>query len=193
MNRVDEAVIYAMQLHKNQYRKGENHQPYVFHLLEVMNIASTVTQDEDVLIAAMLHDCIEDVGVSLNELEQKFGEKVASYVWMETEDKRGNINKSETWQIRKEESLNDLRNCTDKNARLIWLCDKLSNLRAMAQNKYEMGDQLWDMFNQKDKEKHYWYYSSIAEILSDLSEYGIYGEYLYLLKGVFGDGIEKHK
>ena len=67
------------------------------------------------------------------------------------------------------------------------LGDKLSNIRAMYRDYLEIRDELWNRFNQKDKSEHAWYYKTIAELLSDLSDIPAYKEYVELVDEVFGE------
>ena len=69
--------------------------------------------------------------------------------------------------------------------KMITLGDKLSNMRAIYRDYQTIGDELWQRFNQKDKNEHYWYYSSIAECISELSNYPVYKEYQELLEKTF--------
>ena len=68
---------------------------------------------------------------------------------------------------------------------MITLGDKLSNIRAIYRDYNSIGDELWNRFNQKDKNEHGWYYLSIAECLSELEEYFAYQEYCELVNKTF--------
>ena len=70
---------------------------------------------------------------------------------------------------------------------MLTLGDKLSNIRSMYRDHLRLGDELWQRFNQKDKNEHRWYYESLAECLSDLSEYPAYREYTDLVAKVFAE------
>ena len=105
---IHEAVEFAANAHKGMVRKGANNTPYIFHPLEVLHLVSLMTTDEDVLCAAVLHDVVEDTGVDISEIEEKFNSHVAKLVGYETEDKRGNVNKSETWMDRKKEAIDTI-------------------------------------------------------------------------------------
>lgn len=105
----------------------------------------------------------------------------------ESEDKRDNLPSESTWKIRKQETLDHLKDKATKEEKMITLGDKLSNIQAMYRDYLEIGDELWDRFNQKDKSEHAWYYKSIAELLSDLSDTSAYQEYVELVNKVFGE------
>lgn len=185
MSKFNEAVVFAAEKHDGQYRKITN-QPYIFHCMEVAQIVSEMTYDEDVMIAALLHDTVEDTKTTLDELEYKFGPKVMRLVSYETEDKRKGQNKSDTWKIRKEESLLELKNCHDEDVKKIWLGDKLSNVRSLYRSYLILGDNLWNSFNEKDPKNHAWYYREVVKNLDELKDYAPYKELDELVEKLFG-------
>ena len=79
MKRLEEAIIYATQLHQGRVRKMSSI-PYILHPLEVAQILSTMTDDEDVITAGVLHDIVEDTEGTIEEIEEKFGKRVAELV-----------------------------------------------------------------------------------------------------------------
>ena len=102
-NNYERAVDFALDAHRGQRRKDGS--IYILHPLEVSVIAGTMTRDEDVLAAAVLHDTVEDTPVTAQDILDNFGEKIAELVAHETENKRPELPAAETWKIRKEESL----------------------------------------------------------------------------------------
>ncbi len=184
MSKLDEAIRYAVEVHAGMVRKGEE-VPYILHPLEVATIAATMTTDEDVLCAAVLHDVVEDTSASMEDVEQRFGARVAQLVASETENKRDGMPRHETWRVRKEESLRKLRDTTDRDVRILWLSDKLANMRSMSRLHEQMGDALWELFNQRDVAQQAWYYASIASALEDLSDTAAWREYDRLRGQVF--------
>lgn len=84
MTLLDEAIIFAVQAHSGQVRKGTN-RPYILHPLEAAAIVASMTDDLEVIAAAVLHDTMEDANVSLAEITSKFGPRVAGLVQAETE------------------------------------------------------------------------------------------------------------
>jgi myo-inositol-1(or 4)-monophosphatase len=184
MNLLEEAICFAVRAHAGTLRKdGET--PYILHPMEAAAICGTLTADEAVLAAAVLHDTVEDTDVTPSEIRARFGERVAALVASETEDKRSGVPKNESWLIRKEESLETLKNADDPGVKYIWLADKLSNLRGIYRAKLEKGDEVWLLFNQHDPAKHAWYYRTIAKMLSELRGYGAWKEYAALIEKVF--------
>ena len=181
---LDKAIKYASNVHKGMYRKGSK-QPYIFHPIEVLSLTSLMSDDEDVLCAAVLHDTIEDTNITYEDLKKDFNKRVAELVKQESEDKSGNINKDATWKQRKLETIEHLRSIDDKDAKIICLADKVSNLRSFHLLQLQVEEKMWDNFNMHDPKMHYWYYKELAKALIDLKEFAVYKEYLYLIDTIF--------
>ena len=187
MNTFEQAARFALHAHEGQIRKTKPI-PFILHPMEVAQIASTMTDDLDVLAAAVLHDVVEDTDCTADDILENFGERIAYLVAMETENKRPDRPASETWRIRKEESLAELKNSRDKDVQILWLSDKLSNLRSFYRSRLKIGDKMWEMFNNPDKSEQYWYYNQILELCSSQKDSYAYKEYQMLLKAIFMDG-----
>ena len=185
--RFNEAIKFATDAHAGQLRKM-THIPYILHPMEVASVIATMTTDEDVLIAGLLHDTIEDCNVDPRVIKEKFGARVSALVQSETEDKLAERPPTETWQERKEESLLMLEHTHDRGVKILWLGDKLSNIRSFYRQHLEEGDAMYQTLNQKDPSKHAWYYRMIGVMLSELSEYPAYTEYMDLVAKVFEEG-----
>ena len=180
----EKAVVFAAIAHQGARRKGSRI-PYLSHPIEAAAIVSELADDEELIAAAVLHDVVEDTPVTLEEVEQYFGERIAAYVGYETEDKRRDLPAEETWLVRKQEMLTFLRDKADRNARILALADKLSNLRAIERDVTSIGDQVWERCHQKDKKMHGWLYRQTAEVLRELEEYPAWQEYDRLIRRVF--------
>lgn len=174
-NNFENAVRFALKAHKGQKRKDGS--SYILHPLEVAVIAGTMTRDEDVLAAAVLHDTVEDTSVTADDILENFGDRIAYLVASETEDKRPQMSSSESWKIRKVESLEELKNCNDRDVRVIWLADKLSNMRSLYRDFLKQGLSVFEKFNEKDPREQMWYHSKVLEYTSELSDYAAYKEY----------------
>ena len=183
MNILDKAIMFATERHSGSVRKGTE-TPHIVHPLEAVSIAAGITNDVEVLAAAVLHDVVEDTPTQITEIETAFGKRVAGLVAAESEDKMTDIPPSESWRLRKEATINALRTASLEE-KIIVLSDKLSNIRAMNRDYLLVGEKLWDRFNQKDKAMHAWYYRSIAEALSDLSDSAAYNEFCRLVEATF--------
>ena len=185
MTKIGKAIKFAVDAHGDTTRKGKN-RLYILHPIEAMTIVASLTEDEDVLAAAVLHDVVEDAGVTKEELRKAFGDRVADLVMAESEDKMKDIPPEASWKARKQATLDHLPGL-ERDALLICLGDKLANMREMSRDYKELHDKLWERFNEKDKKVHAWYYSCIFEILAKtLGENPPIREYRSLLKEVFG-------
>ncbi|HEX8734678.1 MAG TPA: HD domain-containing protein [Pyrinomonadaceae bacterium] len=124
-----EAASFAAKKHAGQKRKGADGEPYINHPLEVANLLAKVgkVEDTDVLIAALLHDTIEDTGTTKEEITELFGEKVCGMVLEVTDDK--SLPKAE----RKEKQVEHAPHLSP-GAKLIKLGDKISNITDILKN-----------------------------------------------------------
>lgn len=180
---LDKAIRFATEVHEGQLRKGTNI-PYILHPLEAATIVGTMTTDDEIIAGAVLHDVVEDTDTTVDEVCELFGERVAQLVASESENKRENLAAESTWKIRKQETLEHLKTAS-VDVKMITLGDKLSNIRAIHRDYNTIGDELWQRFNQKDKNEHYWYYQSIADCLTELKGYPVYNEYCELISKTF--------
>lgn len=99
---LDEAIIFAVNAHSGYMRKGSK-TPYILHPLEAASITATITEDERVMAAAVLHDVVEDTYVTIEDVQGKFGDYISGLVAAETENKREGESKEDTWRVRKQE------------------------------------------------------------------------------------------
>ena len=165
-DRFDRALLYATHIHGGQVRKGTS-TPYVAHL---MAVAATVLEyggDEDLAIAALLHDSVEDQGgkARLEDVRNRFGERVATIVKACSDsvaDTAGGEPKAH-WQERKEAYLARLQKA-DEDILRVSLADKVHNARAILRDlrKPDIGEKIWARFSQP-KERTLWYYRSLAK------------------------------
>ena len=188
MELVSEAIAFAVQAHDGMRRKKSS-APYILHPMEAAVIVGTMTEDQELIAAAVLHDVVEDAEISIEEIEEKFGKRVRELVASETEDKRIGLPSEETWRIRKEESLEILKNTDDMGILMVWLGDKLANMRSFYREYKVEGDAIWQKFNQKDVKEQAWYYRSIADLTGRLSHTSAWIEYKTLTEYVFGKGV----
>ena len=161
MTLVSEAMIFATRAHDGALRKGTN-LPYIVHPAEVAAIAATLTDDSEILAAALLHDVMEDCGVSEEELAGHFGTRVAQLVKSETQERGGDP--CETWLARKQGAVKRVAQ-GERSVKIIALSDKLSNMRAIHRDYDRDGERLFFRFHQHDKALHAWYYRSFARLL----------------------------
>lgn len=174
---IKEAVAFAEQAHRGAVRKGTAI-PYITHPLEAAVIVASMTEDPELIAAALLHDVVEDAGISQEQLEEEFGKRVADLVAAETEDK------TKSWKERKRATLEHLKTAS-RDEKLVVLGDKLSNIRCTARDYFLLGEKIWERFNEKRKEQHEWYYLGIAEYLQEFKDLPAYQEYVKLCRMVF--------
>ena len=181
---LDEAIHFATDAFSGKKRKCSGC-PAVLHSLEAAAIVAGMTDDEQVIAATVLHDVIEDAGITSDEIREKFGDRVTKLVLSETEDKRSDMPPAQTWKLRKQEAIALLDKTDDRGVKLLFLGDKLSNMRSVYNDISLYGDNVWNNFNQKDPREHYWYYNTIAESLSEFEKYPAWQEYKRLISLVF--------
>lgn len=183
---LDHAIIFATKAHSGTTRKGTN-VPYIVHPIEAAAIVSSMTDDEEVIAAAVLHDVLEDTEATEDDLYARFGRRITELVMNESENKRRTLPAALTWKTRKQETITFLETEADRDAKMLALADKLSNLRAIYRDVCIIGDKVWERFNEKDKKMHGWMYRSIAEALRELSEHPVWQEYDRLVRTVFDE------
>ncbi len=184
MSLVSKALIFASSAHEGQLRKGTN-VPYIVHPAEVCAIAATLTDDPEVLAAAVLHDVMEDCGVSEEELAAQFGTRVAQLVRSETQVRCGDPR--ETWEARKRGAIARI-SAGGRAVKIIALSDKLSNMRAIHRDFDRDAQTMFQRFHQQDKRKHAWYYRSCVSLLKgELGLTDAWAELSAHVEYVFGD------
>ena len=184
---LDQAIVFATKAHAGALRR-DGHTPYILHCTEAAAIAATMTQDQEVLAAAVLHDVVEDTAVTAETLELEFGARVAQLVGAMSENKRPDLPPEDTWLVRKEETIAALEESSDLAVAQLYLADKLSNLRGIARDFEEYGDDLWEFFHQKSRAKQSWYYYRLETALSKLADTDAYREFHHLRLRVFEHG-----
>ena len=162
MNLLEEAIIYATIMHQGQTRKFGT-SPFILHPMEVAQIMASMTDDQELISAAILHDILENTDGSAEEIEKRFGKRVAFLVSQSSENAYPGIPPADTWMVRKKESLRILENSTDIGVQMLWLADQLANIRSLAGVYSERGEAMWQDLHQVDSDKQCWYYRSVAE------------------------------
>lgn len=133
--RIEQALRAATILHKDQVRKGAAPIPYVSHLFAVLMIASDYTKDEDVLIACLLHDTLEDTDYTAQELEDDFGGVVRILVETVSEPKTPEFKKL-PWRDQKAHYIKNIRDA-EENTFIVVASDKIHNMRAIVEEYYD--------------------------------------------------------
>ena len=184
MDLVSEAIIFAAKAHDGMTRKMSG-APYVLHPMEAAVIVGTMTDDHEIIAAAALHDVVEDAGIDIEKIEEMFGHRVRTLVGAETENKRAELPPESTWRVRKEETLEALAKTDDISVLMLWIGDKLANIRSIYRSWKLLGDNVWGAFNQKDREEQAWYYRTVAELTKEISYTSAWIEYNTLTELIF--------
>lgn len=159
--RFHQALSYAYELHKDQYRK-DGKTPYLSHLMAVSALVLQFDGSEDEAMAALLHDAVEDQGGldTLAVIQQRFGDHVAHIVRSCSDSV---TRPKPDWRERKEKYLRHMAE-TDESSLLVTCCDKLNNANDCLRTHRTKGEKLWDMFN-VPREQTRWYYREIANVV----------------------------
>jgi (p)ppGpp synthase/HD superfamily hydrolase len=156
-DKIFDAIEFANRIHRGQYRKGLKI-PKLVHLIRVMNTLYEYHCCEEVVIAGVLHDSLEDTQTSYDDLVNKFGQKVGDLVKGASEQ-----DKSLSWEERKKLTIDYLKTAPDDVLAIV-CADKLDNLRSTRQDLQREGDEIWEKFN-RGKDQQQWYFKSIIEVL----------------------------
>ena len=181
---LDRAIVFAVRAHHNTERRGKGF-PYIVHPMEAVEIVATITPDQELLAAAALHDTVEDTDVTVEMLRKEFGERVAQIVSDESDRFIEGLSEADSWVDRKKAAIEHLRTAS-RDAKIVAIGDKLSNMRAIARDYDTIGDRIWQIFHVTDKSLHEWHYRGLAGSLSELSDTFAYKEFVSLIEHVFG-------
>jgi len=181
---LDQAIVFAVRAHAGTERRGKGF-PYIVHPMEAVEIVATMTCDQELLAAAVLHDTVEDTDVTIEQIRTEFGERVASFVATESDEPHQSRDSIENWRARKQAAIDRLVRAS-REAKMVALGDKLSNMRAIARDYAIQGDELWDLFHAKDRKDHEWHYRGLATALNELRDTFAYKEFERLVEEVFG-------
>ncbi len=157
--RLQRAFRYAAEKHAGQTRK-QSAVPYLSHLMAVASLVLEAGGDEDMAIAALLHDVVEDCGgmPRLRDVRKQFGPRVAKMVEGCT-DSFGEPKPE--WMERKKNYLREVRRA-DVKTRLVSASDKLHNVRTILTDHRQHGEAVWTRFTGK-KEGTLWYYRALSD------------------------------
>jgi len=153
------AVQFAAEKHAGQTRKASTI-PYIAHLIGVASLVLEGGGDEDLAIAALLHDVVEDCGGApmLKEVRRRFGSRVAKVVEGCTDS---DSDPKPPWRERKENYIRHLKKA-DADTRLVSAADKLNNVRSVITDYREIGEAIWARFR-GGREGTLWYYRTLRD------------------------------
>ncbi len=158
-SRFDRAFLFAADKHAKQTRKASSI-PYIAHLIGVTSLILEAGGDEDMAIAALLHDVVEDCGGEkmLKEVRRRFGKRVADIVDGCTD---AYAIPKPPWKERKDQYIARLKT-EPPDTRLVSAADKLNNVRSILSDYREIGESIWSRFN-GGREGTLWYYRTLRE------------------------------
>ena len=180
---LDRAIVFAVRAHAGTERRGKGY-PYIVHPLEAVEIVATMTADQELLAAAVLHDTVEDTDVTVGQVRAGFGDRIASIVAVESDEVPEGVSEEDSWHARKQAAIDRLAKA-GHDAKLVALGDKLSNMRAIARDYAVQGDALWSLFHVKERSEHEWHYRGLADALRELEGTSAYQEFENLINQVF--------
>ena len=180
---LDRAIVFAVHAHAGTERRGKGF-PYIVHPMEAVEIVATMTRDQELLAAAVLHDTVEDTDTTVEQIRTEFGDRIASLVASESDIVVDGVNEEDSWHARKQAAIDRLARASH-DAKIVALGDKLSNMRAIARDYAQQGDALWNLFHVKDRKEHEWHYRGLAESLRELQDTFAYKEFEQLINQVF--------
>jgi len=180
---LDRAIVFAVRAHAGTERRGKGF-PYIVHPMEAVEIVATMTKDQELLAAAVLHDTVEDTDTTMEQIRTEFGDRIASLVASESDIVVDGVNEEDSWHARKQAAIDRLARASH-DAKMVALGDKLSNMRAIARDYAQQGDALWNLFHAKDRKEHEWHYRGLADSLRELQETFAYQEFEQLINQVF--------
>ena len=158
-NLIFDAIEFSSKAHRGQFRKGTKI-PYIFHPMSVAKLLLEFAYDQDIVIAGILHDTIEDTPVTADDIRKKFNENIARLVIGASEK-----NKKDTWDNRKKETLVKLASAP-LDLLALSCADKLDNILSIQRDYKKFGENLWARFNQP-REKQTWYYTQLSGLYTN--------------------------
>lgn len=158
--RYELALRLASQAHDKQLRKGSSI-PYISHVVHVARILERHGFGEELILAGLLHDVVEDTDLSLEDVRARFGDRVAQLVDAVTE-RKAEDGVERPWEVRKAESLEKLR-VADANVAALKAADAIHNGRTTCEDLVQDGPVVWKRFK-RGPEVTRNYYAAIADI-----------------------------
>ncbi|NIR48751.1 HD domain-containing protein [candidate division KSB1 bacterium] len=153
------AIEFAAKAHSGQFRKATNI-PYIIHPLGVAKILIECGCSEEIVVAGVLHDTVEDTPATLDQIRTEFGEQVAKLVQGASEP-----NKKDIWENRKRQFIESLKTAS-QDVLMVVIADKLDNIRSIRDDYAKMDEELWSHFS-RPKVKQRWYFQSLVEVFAN--------------------------
>jgi len=179
-----DAFAFALRKHSGQVRKCSG-APYIIHPMGAARLCMDAGATEEVVVAAMLHDTLEDTDATPEELEVLFGYVVRCLVESASEP----AHRTASWRKRKQHTIDGLSGLS-KDEIMVVLSDKLDNVQSIQRDLNRYGSSMWEVFK-GGKEPQEWYYTSISHALHVKQDYEEYGGMLYIYRDVLADIFPK--
>lgn len=188
-DRIVEAFEFAYTAHKGIYRKNSTI-PYIVHPMDVASTLMKNNASENIVIAGLLHDVVEDTEIPLSEIRDRFGDEVATLVNGASEPeelRKVEGSKSKNWHERKNHTIEFISNA-NHDMKLLSCADKLANIRDIIRDRDRLGEDVWKMFNAQ-KNSLAWYYTSMIEAFAagddNIINMPAFGEYKKCVEDVY--------
>ncbi len=182
MDRIFSAIEFAAHAHAGKFRKGTKI-PYIIHPLSVAKILIERGCSENLAIAGVLHDTVEDTPVTLRQIQDRFGAAIADLVRGVSEP-----DKSKSWEERKQHTIECLQTAP-MDVLLLSCADKLDNIRSIREDLARSGESVWKRFK-RPREQQEWYYRSLAQVFCGRAQgepsSSLFEEYRREVEQVFG-------
>lgn len=173
MNLIEKAARIAVEAHDGQKRKNDG-SPYIVHPFMVASQVIKHGFKDEVIAAALVHDVLEDTGVSEEQLRQELGDKIVEMV------KNVTYREDLEWK-EKREDYNKRVIEGSEGAKAISVADKIHNLTNLLESYEEMGPALWDKFN-RGREEKLWSEETLLEGLKEVWKHPLLNEYEELVE-----------
>ena len=180
---LNEEIQVAAVAHGDQKRKGTDI-PYITHPFMVAMILSQAGYAEDVIVAGVLHDTLEDTSLTVDDITNRFGKRVADIVQGCSE-----VDRTLPWKARKQHTIDYLKTASVE-VRAASCADKLHNARSMAADYREIGERLWDRFNASRDDQEWYYRGLVAGLCNRLDQEpagSIFHQFKDTVEELFGD------
>ena len=155
MDKVEKAIYFATKAHHGQNRKMED-VAMIFHPFTVGMILHKAGCSDDIVIAGLLHDVIEDTKYTKEDIEKRFGKKIADIV-----DGVSESDKSQPWKVRKQETIDYIKSASIEE-KLVECADKINNLESIYIDLQREGEEVWKKFK-RGREDQKWYHENVYE------------------------------
>lgn len=188
--KLNDAIVFVTEAYDGCTLKGTS-VPYVLFLLESAMVAATMSDDEDILAATVLHEALVDERISEDELKQRFGERVANIVI-------GITSTHVAYRVTPVGAMDKHRvkviSYLDKEAtdeeRIVSLADHLTVLRILSSDYDKLGNRMWFRYEEADKEKHAHYFWDVYHALREYKETSAGREYKNRLRYLFKEQLK---